>query len=93
MLRLQAIVADSRPPNYYPIELNLSTVYIPLNSTVYEFNPYEFGSWDPDLAHFVELDYVGTNLFNGQPYNSTGCVNGFSNVGSEICSYCSYSQR
>ncbi|KAK9899955.1 hypothetical protein P389DRAFT_156803 [Cystobasidium minutum MCA 4210] len=76
-----AIVADSRPPNYYPGSLNLSTVYIPLNSTVYEFNPFEFGSYDPDLAHFIELEYVGTNLFNGQPFNSTGCVNGFDNFG------------
>lgn len=48
---------------------------------MYEFNPFEFGSYDPDLAHFIELEYVGTNLFNGQPFNSTGCVNGFDNVG------------
>lgn len=36
------------------------------------------GSYDPALAHFIELDYVGTNLYRGQPFNSTGCVNGFS---------------
>jgi lysophospholipase len=78
----KAIVADSRPPNYFPIALNLSTVYIPLNSTVYEFNPFEFGSYDPDLAHFIELEYTGTNLFYGQPLNSTACVNGFDNVSS-----------
>lgn len=76
-----AIVAASRPPNYFPIELNMSTVYIPLNSTVYEFNPYEFGSFDPDLNHFIELEYTGTNLFYGEPLNSTACVNGFDNFG------------
>ena len=53
---------------------------INVTSQVYEFNPYEFGSWDPSLNHFIELDYVGTNLVNGKPYNSTGCVNGFSSV-------------
>lgn len=78
------ITSCSRPPDYFPIALNMSTVYIPLNSTVYEFNPYEMGSYDPDLHHFVELDYVGTNLVNGQPLNSTGCVNGFSNFGYTI---------
>jgi len=81
---LKAIVADSRPPNYFPIALNLSTVYIPLNSTVYEFNPYEFGSYDAELAHFIELEYTGTNLFYGEPLNSTACVNGFDNVSSDV---------
>merc|ERR1712093_138795 len=76
-----AVVADSRPPNYFPIQLNISTVYIPLNSTVYEFNPYEFGSWDTELANFIEIEYVGTNLFDGEPLNSTSCVNGFENFG------------
>lgn len=77
---LQAIVADSRPPGYHPIDLGLSKVYIPLNSTVYEFNPYEFGSYDPTLAHFVELEYTGTNLFHGQPLHPEDCVNRFDNV-------------
>lgn len=58
----------------------MSTVYIPLNSTVYEFNPYDFGSWDTELATFIEMEYVGTNLFDGQPLNSTACVKGFENV-------------
>lgn len=62
----------------------MSTVYIPLNSTVYEFSPYEFGSYDPSLAHFVEIDYVGTNLVNGQPYSSTGCINSFDNVSATL---------
>lgn len=73
-----AITANSRPPNFNPVSLGLYDVYIPLNATTFEFNPYEMGSYDPALAHFIELDYVGTNLYQGQPFNSTGCVNGFS---------------
>lgn len=42
------------------------------------------GSYDPDLHHFVELDYVGSNLVNGHPLNSNDCVNGFSNFGYTI---------
>lgn len=78
------VAANSRPPNYFPIALNQSTVYIPLNSTVFEFNPYEFGSWDTELAHFVNVDYVGTELYRGSPPTTDSCVTGFSNFGFTI---------
>ena len=77
---IQVIIANSRPPNYHPIDLGLDKVYIPLNSTIYEFNPYEFGSYDPTLAHFIPLEYVGSNLFNGRPLRPEDCVNRFDNV-------------
>ncbi|KAI0044217.1 phospholipase B [Auriscalpium vulgare] len=68
------VVADSRPDGQ-------NTTYTPLNSTVYEITPYEFGSWDPSLGAMLNLTYAGTHLVNGQPANSTACVTGFDQAG------------
>ncbi|KAK9325457.1 lysophospholipase catalytic domain-containing protein [Lipomyces orientalis] len=66
------VVADGRPYN---------TNIVSLNSTVYEFNPYELGSWDPSLYSFAVLDYIGTNLTDGLPQENATCVKGFDNAG------------
>ena len=52
------------------------------NTTVFEFNPFEFGSWDPTVAAFVPIDILGTRLDNGA-VNQTGdqCTLGFENFG------------
>ena len=65
-------VADSRSPN---------TVIISLNSTVYEINPFEIGSWDPTTYAFAPLRYVGSNFSAGVLPDSKECIRGFDNVG------------
>ncbi|CAN6601461.1 lysophospholipase 3 [Trichomonascus vanleenenianus] len=65
------VVADGREPN---------TTIIALNSTVFEFNPYELGSWDPSLYAFTDLEYIGTNVSNGKPTGDQ-CVRGFDQAG------------
>ncbi|KAG7820260.1 hypothetical protein KL928_001697 [Ogataea angusta] len=34
---------------------------------IFEFNPFEFGSWEEHLKAFVKLDYLGTKMLNGKP--------------------------
>lgn len=65
-------VADGRYPG--------STV-VNLNSTVFEFNPFEMGSWDPSVRAFTDVMYLGTNVSGGKPRTSGTCVAGYDNVG------------
>lgn len=51
-------VSDGRYPG---------TTVINLNSTLFEFNPFEMGSWDPSLNAFFDVKYLGTNVSNGVP--------------------------
>lgn len=64
------VVADGREPG---------TKILASNSTVFEFNPYEMGSWDPSLYAFTDLKYLGTNVTNGK--NNGTCVRGFDQAG------------
>lgn len=66
------VVANGRTPN---------TVIINENSTVFEINPYELGSWDPSLKSFMDVKYVGSSLDDGDKNSSGKCVNGFDNAG------------
>ncbi len=50
------------------------------NASVWEFTPFEFGSWAPDINAFTLSQYLGSSLSNGVPTEST-CVNGFDNLG------------
>ncbi|KAK5277041.1 Lysophospholipase 1, partial [Exophiala xenobiotica] len=54
---------------------------IPGNTTVYEFNPFEMGSWDPTSYGFVPTKYLGTNFTAGEVPNDDRCVIGFDNGG------------
>ena len=65
-------VADGRYPG---------TKVINLNATVFEFNPFEMGSWDPTLNSFTDVKYLGTNVSNGKPINTGKCIAGFDNTG------------
>ena len=51
------------------------------NTTVYEFNPWEFGSFDPTTNGFVPLEYLGSNFSAGILPDDQRCVRGFDNVG------------
>ncbi|KAG2150555.1 phospholipase B [Suillus clintonianus] len=53
------------------------TTNVPLNSTVYEITPFEFGSWDPGLSAMLPMHFAGTYLTNGLPANPSACVTGF----------------
>lgn len=58
-----------------------------IHSHVYEFNPFEFGSWDSYLNCFADTMYLGTPLLNGSSLlkaasdNATICVMGYDNLG------------
>ncbi|PKS12724.1 hypothetical protein jhhlp_000932 [Lomentospora prolificans] len=66
------LVADGRAPN---------TKIVNLNSTVFEFNPYEMGSWDPTLSGFIPLKYLGSEFEGGKVNDSGNCVRGFDQLG------------
>ncbi|GMF99259.1 unnamed protein product [[Candida] boidinii] len=57
------------------------TVIDSSTSTVFEFGPFELGSWDPSLRSFVDLKYIGTDLTGGFPTHNNGtCIAGLDNV-------------
>ncbi|KAI9650516.1 Lysophospholipase 1 [Ciborinia camelliae] len=66
------LVADGRSPY---------TGIVSLNSTVYEFNPFELGSWDPTTYAFAPLRYIGSNFTAGVIPDGQQCVRGFDQVG------------
>jgi len=66
------LVTDGRAPG---------ETLIPGNTTVYEFNPFEFGTWDPTTYGFVPLEYLGSNFSGGALAEGEDCVRGFDNVG------------
>lgn len=45
------------------------------NSTVWEYTPFEFGSWDDDVAAWIPIEYLGTAA------NATECTVRFDNLG------------
>ncbi|KAK6457411.1 phospholipase B [Scheffersomyces xylosifermentans] len=65
------VVADGRTPG---------TTIISGNSTIFEVNPYELGSWDPSLYQFTDVKYLGTKVKDGEPENGK-CIGGFDNAG------------
>lgn len=66
------LVTDGRAPGEQAI---------PSNTTVYEFNPWEFGTFDPTSYGFAPLEYLGSNFSNGVIPSNGKCVRGFDNVG------------
>ena len=66
------LVADGRNPG---------ETLVGSNSTVYEFNPWEFGSFDPSVYGFAPLEYLGSHFDNGVIPSSQPCVRGFDNAG------------
>ncbi|KAL9599093.1 MAG: hypothetical protein Q9219_004051 [cf. Caloplaca sp. 3 TL-2023] len=66
------LVADGRAPG----EMLISG-----NTTVYEINPFELGTWDPTTFGFAPLEFLGSNFSNGVLAPSEKCVRGFDNAG------------
>ena len=66
------LVADGRAPG----ELLITS-----NTTVYEFNPWELGTFDPTTYGFVSLEYLGSNFSGGVLPDNEQCVRGYDNAG------------
>ncbi|KAI9733099.1 MAG: Lysophospholipase 1 [Cirrosporium novae-zelandiae] len=66
------LVADGRAPD----QLIISS-----NTTVFEFNPWEFGTFDPSVYGFAPVEYLGSNFSAGQVPSNGKCVRGFDNAG------------
>lgn len=66
------VISDARAPGQ---------LLIPSNTTVYEFNPWELGTFDPTTFGFVPLEYLGSNFSGGVLPNNERCVRGFDNAG------------
>ena len=66
------LVADGRAPD---------TLLVGGNATVYEFNPWEFGTFDPTTYGFAPLEYLGSEFSNGALPSDKKCVRGFDNAG------------
>lgn len=47
------------------------------DEAIYEFNPYEFGSWSDDVSAFVQSEYLGSTIDGGV---ATACAHGFDNI-------------
>lgn len=69
---LPILVADGRAPG---------EILISANTTVFEFNPWELGSWDPTVFGFAPLQYIGSNFSAGKLPDDEPCIAGFDNVG------------
>jgi lysophospholipase len=66
------LVSDSRAPG---------TKIVSINSTLFEFNPFELGSWDPTTYGFAPLRYIGSNFSDGIVPSNGQCVEGFDQAG------------
>ena len=66
------LIADGRAPG---------ETLIPGNTTVFEFSPFEFGTWDPTIYGFVPTRYLGSQFSDGSLADNEDCVRGFDNVG------------
>lgn len=65
---LPIVIADGRRPGEEAIATN---------TTIFEFNPWEMGTWDPTIYGFVPIRYVGANYSNGILPEGSDCVVGY----------------
>ena len=63
----------------------------PNNTVIYEFSPYEFGSFDSGVNAFTQTKYLGTFLSNGSPTKAT-CETNYDNLGT-IPPSCPFSNK
>ena len=62
------------------VETATGTCTPPNNTIIYEFSPYEFGSFDTGVNAFTQTKYLGTFLSNGLPTKAT-CETNYDNLG------------
>jgi lysophospholipase len=68
-------------PILVAVERPAGQLLIPQNSTIFEFNPWEMGSYDPANPAFAPLRYVASRFTNGSLSSDSECIAGFDNVG------------
>ncbi|KAJ6440134.1 lysophospholipase precursor [Purpureocillium lavendulum] len=68
-------------PLIVAIERAPGQLQVPLNSSVFEFNPWEMGSYDTGVAAFAPLQYVASNFSNGTIPRQGECIAGLDNAG------------
>ena len=66
------VVADGR---------NTGELVVGSNSTVYEINPWEFGTFDPTVYGFAPLKYLGSRFDGGSLPKNESCISGFDSAG------------
>ena len=71
------------------VETSTGVCTPPSNSVIYEFSPYEFGSFDSGVNAFTQTKYLGTFLSNGVPTKST-CETNYDNLGTFPVSHYGY---
>lgn len=69
---MPVIVTDGRAPGQ---------ILIPENTTVFEFNPWEFGTFNLPLEAFVPSEFLASNFSAGTLPTGQQCVRGFDNAG------------
>ncbi|KAI1185458.1 lysophospholipase [Nemania serpens] len=75
------VAADTPMPILVADERRPGDTIVSLNSTVFEFNPWEVGSFDPTVFGFAPTEYVGSNFSNGAVPDNGHCVRGFDQYG------------
>lgn len=55
-----------------------STKGSPLHNILFEFSPFEFGSWHSEISKFLPMEFLGSEIENGK---FKTCVHGFDNLG------------
>ncbi|PTB35369.1 hypothetical protein M441DRAFT_62840 [Trichoderma asperellum CBS 433.97] len=73
--------AQAPMPLIVAIERTSGQVQIAANSTIFEFNPWEMGSYDTGLEAFAPLQFVGSNFTNGTIAKNGECIAGVDNAG------------
>ncbi|KAI5455576.1 lysophospholipase [Mariannaea sp. PMI_226] len=68
-------------PLIVAVERPFGQLLIPSNSTVFEFNPWEMGSYDSGISAFAPLKYIGSNFSDGTLAKDERCIAGFDNAG------------
>lgn len=72
---------DAQSPMPFLVACNRSPgeILVSRNTTVFEFSPWEMGSWDPTLFAMAPIKYVGSD-FHGGVIKDKKCVTGFDNA-------------
>ncbi|KAH6974518.1 lysophospholipase [Ilyonectria sp. MPI-CAGE-AT-0026] len=73
--------ANAPMPLIVAVERAFGQLLIPSNSTVFEFNPWEMGSYDTGTEAFAPLKYIGSDFTNGTVPRNKNCFAGYDNAG------------
>ncbi|KAM9926922.1 hypothetical protein OXX80_010445 [Metschnikowia pulcherrima] len=74
-------------PIFGSVERMPGVTELSVDSHLFEFNPFEFGSWDSYLNSFVDINFLGSKLENGFSTIKTKnedysvCISGYDNMG------------